>query len=139
MNFKDIEKRFSELGEDLQDMVTRLSAKQQQQSGFVPDVDIIRTKDSILLCADLPGMQKSDITIKYRDRVLSVSGNRELAYDVPTDFFKRERKAGSFSRAFTLPFDVNSAEIKASFLSGVLKIEIPAVEDAVQDDTIIIE
>lgn len=51
------------------------------------------------------------------------------------NFMRVERSYGSFARTFTLPDNLNTDAIKASFDNGVLNIEIPKVEPAKPRET----
>jgi HSP20 family protein len=62
-----------------------------------------------------------------------VSGDR--ASGLPTDdpevkVYTRERGAGSFARAISLPDDIDPAHIHASYRDGVLQISIARRESA---------
>jgi len=46
------------------------------------------------------------------------------------DYYRYERSAGSFTRSFQLPEDVQSDKAKAKFKDGVLEIKIPMTEEA---------
>lgn len=94
-----------------------------------PVVDIYDNDDKIVINAELPGIDKKDIVIDIKDRVLTLKGERSLDNEVKEDnFYRRERAFGKFERAFTLPTDVDSGKIEADFKDGVLKIDIPKPE-----------
>ena len=94
-----------------------------------PVVDIYDNEDNIVIKAELPGIDKKDIVIDVKDRVLTLKGERSLDNEVKEEnFYRRERAFGKFERAFTLPTDVDSGKIRADFKDGVLKIDIPKPE-----------
>jgi len=43
-------------------------------------------------------------------------------------FHRRERRFGSFTRTFRLPFDVDADKVEARFQNGVLSITLPRAE-----------
>ena len=43
---------------------------------------------------------------------------------------RSERSTGQFTRAMTLPFDVASDKVKATYTDGLLKIVLPKAEEA---------
>ena len=97
---------------------------------WYPAVDMFDNGDHIVIKAELPGMDKKDIEVDLKDRVLTLSGERNYDNEVKEEnYYRRERAAGSFKRAFNLPADVDSDQIKADFKEGVLKIEIPKPEE----------
>ncbi len=94
-----------------------------------PVVDMYDEDDRIVIKAELPGMEKKDISVDVKDRVLTLSGERPYDNEVKEDnYYRRERANGKFQRAFSLPADVNSDEIKANFEDGLLKVEVPKPE-----------
>ena len=95
-----------------------------------PIVDIYEKDDQIIIKADLPGIEKKDIHIDVKDRVLTIKGERASENEVKKhNVYRRERALGRFERSFTLPGKVDAEDIKASHKDGVLKIEIPKPED----------
>ena len=94
-----------------------------------PVVDMYDEDDKIVIKAELPGMEKKDITVDVKDRVLTISGERNFDNEVKEEnYYRRERACGKFQRAFSLPADVDSDTIKADFKDGLLKIEVPKPE-----------
>ena len=97
-----------------------------------PVVDIYAEENGVALKADLPGIDKKDISIDVKDGVLTLSGERSGKSETEEkNFYRRERTYGKFQRVFTLPEGVNAEDIKADFKDGVLKVHIPkaAVEE----------
>lgn len=95
-----------------------------------PVVDIYDNEDNIVINAELPGVDKKDILIDIKGKVVTLKGER-LYEDETKDetYYRRERSFGKFERAFVLPVEVNSDKIKADFKDGVLKIFIPKPEE----------
>jgi len=95
-----------------------------------PVVDVFDNDDNIVLKAEVPGIDKKDIEIDVKGRVLTLKGERSSDNEVNEDnYYRRERCFGKFERAFTLPVDVEPEKIKAKYNDGVLKIEIPKPEE----------
>ena len=95
-------------------------------SNWNPVVDIYEDDDTIVIKAELPGVDKKDINIDVKDRVLTLKGERSTDKEVKEDcFYRRERYFGKFERSFTLPTNVDPDKIKADFKNGVLKLDIP--------------
>ena len=95
-----------------------------------PAVDIYEKDDHFMIKAELPGVDKNDIKIDLKDRLLTLSGERTYDNEVNEEnYYRRERTYGKFQRAFTLPADVDSDKIKAEYKDGVLQIEVPKPEE----------
>ena len=94
-----------------------------------PAVDLYEKDDHFVIKAELPGVDKKDISIDLKDRVLTLSGERSNRNEVKEEnFYRKERSYGKFQRSFTLPADVDADKIKAEFKDGLLKIEVPKPE-----------
>src|SRR5210317_1506077 len=95
-----------------------------------PAVDLYEKDDHFVIKAELPGVDKKDISIDLKDRVLTLSGERSYENEVKEEnYYRRERSYGKFQRVFTLPADVDSDKIKADFNDGLLQIEVPKPEE----------
>jgi HSP20 family protein len=100
-------------------------------SNWRPAVDIFDREDRVVIKAELPGVEKEDINVDLKDRVLTLKGQRSFENEVKEEnVYRRERAHGSFQRAFTLPADLKAAMINADYKDGVLTIEIPKPEKA---------
>jgi HSP20 family protein len=94
-----------------------------------PVVDMYDEDDRVVIKAELPGVDKKDIAVDVKDRVLTLSGERTYDNEVKAEnYYRRERAYGKFQRTFSLPGDVDSDKIKADFADGLLKIEVPKPE-----------
>jgi len=118
----DIEKQLSRLGKDIQGFVERMVPLTVETGDFKPDCDIVESENLYSLYMDLPGMKKKDINIKLKDRVLTVSGDRELFLEDDEELKRSERTQGSFSRS--LPENADVSSVSATFKDGVLKVKI---------------
>jgi len=95
-----------------------------------PRVDIFNDDDDIVLKAELPGVEKKDIAVDLKGRVLSLKGELSFDNEVNEDkYYRRERFSGKFERSFTLPGDVDPEKIQADYKDGILKITVPKPED----------
>jgi HSP20 family protein len=96
---------------------------------WYPAVDMFENDDKIVIKAELPGVDKKDISVEVKDRVLTLCGERNYDHEVKEEnYYRRERACGKFKRAFNLPADVDPDKIKADFKDGVLKVELPKPE-----------
>ena len=99
--------------------------------GTVPAVNVGRTATSVEIYAFAPGLDASKIDVTLDRGVLRISGER--ASSIPTDevnVYTRERGFGSFTRAISLPDDVDPAHVNASYRDGVLQVSVARRESA---------
>ena len=93
---------------------------------WIPAMDLVETKDHLLLRADLPGLSEEDVNIEIKDGVLTVSGERKAEHEEKSEgFYRVERAFGSFSRSLNLPDGIDAGQVNASFDNGVLEVKIP--------------
>ena len=101
-----------------------------RESNWNPKVDIYDDEHAIVLKAELPGVEKDNIVVDVKGRVLTLKGERSSDSDVKEEsYHRRERFFGSFERRFNLPENVDPDKITADYKDGVLKVGIPKPED----------
>lgn len=94
-----------------------------------PAVDIYDNDDSIVIKAELPGVESKNVSVELKDRVLTLKGERSHEKEVKEEnYHRKERSFGKFQRSFALPAEVNADNIKADYKDGILNIEIPKPE-----------
>ncbi len=95
-----------------------------------PRTNLADTGDNLEVTAELPGIAKEDLNVKIQGNYLEISGSRKS--DVPEGYtvHRTERGAASFSRSFTLPYDVDAAKVEATLKDGLLRMKLPKSEAA---------
>ena len=112
----------------LQERMERLSG--HETAGWTPPVDIFETADAYVVTAELPGLQRHDIDIRYHDGQLTLQGTRRTP-DVPCERYHRvERGHGGFIRRFALPTTIDATKIAADLEDGVLTVTVPKAAGA---------
>jgi HSP20 family protein len=94
-----------------------------------PRCDLSENEKSILVEAELPGVDKQNVKLEVDDDVLTLRG--ETRQEKRTDdqrYHKIERSRGTFLRSFRLPEYADVDKIEANFQDGILKVEIPKRE-----------
>ena len=98
---------------------------------WYPPVDILESKDSYLIRAELPGMKREDFNLETKDATLTLSGERKLEEPANgVEYHRVERVAGRFSRSFFLPQTVKHDGIKATYRDGILEVYVPKADEA---------
>ena len=94
-----------------------------------PAVDIFEKDDKLVIKAELPGMDKKDISLDIHNDVLTLRGERKYENEVKEEnFYRKEMSRGSFVRSFSLPGDSDAERIQAEFKDGILTVEVPKSE-----------
>ncbi len=101
-------------------------------SGWGPSLDVSESDTAITVKAEIPGVNVDDFDISVVDDVLSISGEKkEESEESGDDFYRRERRFGSFRRSIALPDAVDAEKISAEYDRGVLTVRLAKVEKAV--------
>lgn len=94
-----------------------------------PKLDIEDKKDSIVIKADIPGVDQKDINIEAQEDCLVIQGKTEESKEEKSkNYYRQERKSGSFYREIPLPCAVDSKAVTASFKNGVLEVHLPKID-----------
>jgi len=94
-------------------------------AAFMPPVDVYEDENTLQLKLEVPGVEEKDIDIRIENNMLTVRGERKFEKEEKEQNFHRiERRYGTFSRSFQLPPSVNTEDVKADYVNGVLKISM---------------
>ena len=115
-------------------MFTHDSPRLSSAQSCMPAVDVTETETEFLLSADMPGLDKKDVSIDIHDGVITIKGESAIDNEKSTDDYRiRERQFGSFNRSFRLPDNVNKVKVVAKFKNGVLKITLPKAKEVLPE------
>lgn len=96
-----------------------------------PALDLTEDKDNIYVKAEIPGMNKDDIKLEFRDNTLVLSGYKKCEYeDKKEDPHRIEISYGEFKRVIPLPDSIELKKIEATYQDGILKVTLPKSEKA---------
>jgi HSP20 family protein len=96
-----------------------------------PAFDIFENTESIVLRADLPGVEQDDIELHVEEGALWLRGQRKRPRDArPEEMRRAERPYGTFARSFGLPTNVDPSGIRATHKNGVLEVVLPKKEES---------
>ncbi len=94
-----------------------------------PAADIYETEAGLTIEAELPGVDKNDVSVELKRNILTLRGRRKPEGDVEARrYLRKERSFGTFQRVFALKVAADPEKIKARFKDGVLNIDIPRME-----------
>jgi HSP20 family protein len=86
-------------------------------------VDLYEDKNNTYVRAELPGLSRDDINVEVVDDYLTITAARKSGDDADGESY-------SFSRSLTLPDQVLSDNVSATFENGVLTVTLPKREEA---------
>lgn len=97
--------------------------------------DIKETSNGYVVEAELPGVNKNDIKLDYKDKNLIISAVRnEVLENNDNNYIKQERHYGEFQRSFYVG-NIDKNLIKAKFDNGVLDVYLPKDQNYINNDT----
>lgn len=105
--------------------------ERKSETDWTPAIEIQDREDSLVLRAEIPGVEAKDIDIQVAREAVSIAG--EHRYEKKTEekgFFRSELRYGSFQRTIPLPVAVENTQVQADFKDGILQLTLPKVQEA---------
>ena len=100
-------------------------------AGVFPLINLTEDRNSYFIRAELPGVKAEELDIQATGNNISITGKRNIASEEEgAKYHRKEREAGSFSRAIALPGDIDTGKIKAKLTDGVLTLAVAKAEAA---------
>jgi HSP20 family protein len=99
----------------------------------VPELDVRENTNSILVEAELPGVDEKDVSVTLANGVLTIKGEKKQEKEEKGEsYYLAERSFGSFERAIRLPDTVDETKVEAKFDKGVLRVTAAKKPEAVK-------
>ena len=96
----------------------------------MPPIDLSETADKIIIKAEIPGIDPKEIDISIQGDTLTIKGEKkEEKEEKGKNYYRMERRYGSFSRSVDLPNSVNPNKVSAEYKNGVLEINLQKKEE----------
>jgi len=98
-----------------------------------PRGDFYRENGKVVAEFEIPGIDPKKVDLKvYKDQLeLKAEKGRENKVE-KENYLRSERYYGSVSRNIQLPFEIDPSSVKATYKSGILKVEM---EEITESDT----
>jgi HSP20 family protein len=96
--------------------------------GGYPPINIFRKGDDVVAIAEVPGISKADLEIQVLGKTVRIAGRKGVEYGDKASLHRRERLAGRFDRAFTIPFEIDADQVKAECRDGMLALYLRRAE-----------
>lgn len=97
--------------------------------------DISESDTAYTVAVDLPGVDKKDIDIDFKDNALTISAKRDSfsdESDAKGNLLSSERSYGRFTRQYQFP-NVDKDKISAKYEAGVLTITLPKTAEEISN------
>jgi HSP20 family protein len=116
---------------DLDSLFNRMIAdtvRPQSAGTFAPAADLRRDGYTWKVALALPGVSPDNVDIDIVGRTLRVRGERIA--DDPVEPVMTEIAYGRFERALTLPDEIDTKHVRATYRHGMLELVLPLAEGA---------
>jgi HSP20 family protein len=105
--------------------------KMLRSEGWFPAIDVSETDAEVTIRAEVPGIPAKDLDISVTGNVLTIAGKKEEQFEKKgEDFYRSERRFGSFRRVIDLPDIVDANKVTADVDNGVVTIHVAKVPGA---------
>jgi HSP20 family molecular chaperone IbpA len=105
-----------------------VEATRPREPYMTPPVDIYETPESLVVIADLPGIDPAHLEVRVDNNILTLRGQSQ--YQMPGDQGYREYTLVSFFRQFELSELIDQGGIRADLRHGVLTLTLPKAAKA---------
>lgn len=124
---RQMDQIFDELSKD------ELPTTRDRNNGntWKPAVELQDTEDSIILRAEIPGVEAKDIDIQVTSEAVAITG--EHRYEQKAEergYFRSEFRYGKFHRVIALPVPIQNHQVKADFNHGIVTLTLPKLTEA---------
>lgn len=102
-----------------------------RMEGWSPLVDVSETDRELIVRAECPGIRIEDIEVSVLGNTLVISGEKSQESETGgEDWYRCERRFGSFRRTIDLPSTVEADRAQADAQNGVVTVHIPKRPEA---------
>ena len=126
--FREMEDLLDRYGRSARKTVATSDDKTFEVGDWMPVVDIDETEDTFVVRAELPGVEKDDVTVNIDNGILTIKGEKKIETE-DKKHHRVECAYGSFVRSFTLPREIKAEKIEAEYKNGVLNLTISKSEE----------
>lgn len=97
------------------------------KSAMSMKVDVVENEKEFQVHADLPGVNKEDIAVEFRDGMLTISteGKTQREEKQGEKVWRMERSYSKLSRSFHFDMAIDESAISAKYENGVLALVLP--------------
>lgn len=99
--------------------------KALRSNGWLPPLDVSETGTEVTIRAEVPGIAAKDLDISVSGTTLTIAGQKEETEEKKEEnFYRCERRFGSFRRIVELPETIDADKVTAESDNGIVTIHI---------------
>ena len=103
-------------------------ANSPSAAGAYPPLNVFRKGEDVVVITEIAGVHKADIQVQVKGNTIRLSGSKTIDYGEAAALHRRERRAGHFDRAITVPVEIDADAVKAECRDGILALFLPRAE-----------
>ena len=103
------------------------NASANERDYLVPQVNILETKASFILEAEMPGVSKERLEVLLEGNELTIVGRRQTGVPGAEPVY-RESSPRDFRREFVLDPSIDTSRLSATIEQGMLTVTLPKTE-----------
>ncbi|HVN23163.1 MAG TPA: Hsp20/alpha crystallin family protein [Syntrophorhabdales bacterium] len=120
----------AEGAKEIQDKEQAQVERTRSTTVYTPDVDILEKEDAIIVFADIPGADESNVDITLEKDVLTIYARVEPEVPEKHELLHAEYGIGDYQRSFTISNEIDREKIEAKVKTGVLRLVLPKAKVA---------
>jgi HSP20 family protein len=95
-----------------------------------PLLNAYESAESVTVTAEMAGATKGDVSIKFENGLLSISGKiKQREYTDSTTLLRKERYDGAFEKTLKIPIKINESTVTANLKDGILTVVLPKADE----------
>lgn len=96
---------------------------------MAPRVDIYERDHTLVIEADMPGVDDKSVDVNLENDVLTIAGRTTATAPEGYEVLYQEWVPADYERTFTLYEDIDRDNVKATIKNGVLRVVLPKAKD----------
>lgn len=100
-----------------------------EQPATRPRVDVFENAHEYLVVADVPGVAKDGVDVRFESGELRIEARRAASKTTDAtqqaNVLGEEYRIGDYRRAFAMPDGIDAEKIEAELAHGVLRVHLP--------------
>ena len=115
----------------LSELTNRLDwLRDEVEPAFFPPLNVWEEGDTLKVDVEIPGVKLEDVEVSFDNGELTIKGEKNVAIEESATLHRRERRAGSFTRTMTVPWEIKADQVSAELKDGILRVTLPKAEAA---------
>jgi len=104
--------------------------RDEMEPTFLPPLNVWEEGDTLKVDLEIPGVKLEDVEVAFDKGELTIRGEKKMDFQESVTVHRRERRAGSFTRTMTVPWEIKADEVTADLKDGILTVSLPKAEAA---------